>query len=468
MSLLTYADTRPWARSILLHVLAGSMPPWHADPRHGEFENDRRLSAEERAVIVRWVEGGARLGDPRELPPPPTYTATWAMGEPDAVFGLQEDYPVPASGMLEYQYFEVPTGFTEDKWVQAIEIRPGAPNVVHHAGISSRAPQESPQRPSAFTPGPGAARRPGGTRPPRVIVSSDRPPPRSVGPMIAVIGPRAEAVTFKPGTAIRIKAGSVLVFQIHYMPNGTAVTDRTQVGFKFAAQPPRQELLVGLLRNIAFAIPPRHTNYPVIADAVFTEDVTLWTMLPHAHLRAKSWEHSVMYPDGRSEIILSVPKYDHNWQTHYVFKNPLKLVRGTRIQALAHFDNSTQNPWNPDPDAEVLFGDQTWEEMMDTVLIYSIDGPTRVAVQLPLEVLARYAGTYREAKGLAIAITIENGRLFGAPRGRAKGELFAESETNFFLKGTSETVSFVPGPDGRAKEIVRHQHGEDFVARRIE
>jgi hypothetical protein len=468
MSLLTYEDARPYAKSILLHVQAGIMPPWYADPRHGEFENDRRLSAEERATIVRWVEGGAKPGDPRDLPPAPTYKTTWTMGEPDAVLRMQEDFPVPATGMLDYQYFEVPSGFTEDKWVQSIEIRPGAPSVVHHAAIMSRAPEDAQTGPSAYTSGPGANRRPGGARPGRLPSLIDHPPPRRMGPMIAVIGPRAEAVTFKPGTAMRIKAGSVLVFQMHYMPHGVAMIDRTQIGFKFAPQPPRYELLMGLLRNMSFVIPPRHANYPVIADATFTEDVTLWTMLPHAHLRAKSWEHSVMYPDGRSEIILSVPKYDHNWQTHYVFKSPLKIPKGTRIQALAHFDNSPQNPWNPDPDAEVLFGDQTWEEMMDTVLVYSLDGPRRVAVQLSPAVLARYAGTYQEAGGLTIVLTLENGRLMGAPRGRVKAELFAESETVFFLKGTPETVSFVPGPDGRAKEMIRHQHGDHFIAKRIE
>lgn len=377
MSLLSYQEARPWAKSIRAQVLAGTMPPWHADPRYGDFENDRRLTPEDRAVVIRWADGGAPRGDPRDLPAPPAYTTDWTIGEPDAVFAMLDDFEVPAQDAVEYQFFEIPTNFTEDKWVQAIEIRPGAPSVVHHAVIQSRGPVRDEPAP-AFKLAPGMGPRPGVTRPPRAVLAGDHPPLRNGGGKpIAINGPRAEPIVFNPDTALRIKAGSVLILIMHYMTTGTSVIDRTKIGFKFATAPPAQELLTATLLNQSFAIPPRDPNYAVTLDATTTEDVTLWKIMGHTHLRGKNFEYTAVYPDGRSEIILSVPKYDFNWQTDYVFKHPLKLPKGTRLHVVAHYDNSKQNPWNPDPDAEVRHGEQTWEEMLGTHLAYTVDPPAR-------------------------------------------------------------------------------------------
>jgi hypothetical protein len=393
MSLMTYKDVRPWARSIGSRVAAGTMPPWHADPQVGEFVNDRRLTDVQKNLIARWIDAGAPEGDEKDLPAPPKYAEGWMIGQPDAVLTMQEDYPIPADGTVAYQYFEVPTNFTEDKWIQAFEVRPSNRSVVHHVIVYVK-PPAPPERPQQA--GGQAANRPrpvpvlemapnmdipagqtgGPELPPdqrKAPGPNDRPAPKGIAGTIGGYVPGTSSRVFQPGTATRLVAGSSLVFQMHYTTKGKATTDRTSIGLVFAKERPKTELRQTALINGNFEIPAGDPNYRVDAEMKINRAITLWAMLPHTHVRGKQWSYEVTYPDGRKETILSVPKYDFEWQTDYIFKQPLKLPAGTTLHAVAYYDNSPQNKSNPDPKQKVWWGDQTWEEMMFTGLTFSVD-----------------------------------------------------------------------------------------------
>jgi len=394
MSLLTFKDARPWAKSIATQVGKGTMPPWHADPTHGEFVNDRRLTDAEKNTIVKWANGGAPEGNPADLPAAPVYATEWLIGKPDAVFSMQEDYPVPAQGEINYQYFEVPTTFTEDKWIQAMEVRAGDPAVLHHVLVYARAPQPATPAPApAAAPAAAAGPRPapvfifdratsaipagesGGPEPapPKPVNPNDRPAPRRMGPTVGGFAPGQWVRVYQEGTAMRLPAGSTLILQSHYTASGKETKDRTRIGVKFASAKPQTEVRFAPLINGTFEIPAGAPDHRVDAEMTIGQDVTLWSMLPHTHVRGIRWNYEATYPDGRKETILAVPKYDFNWQTDYVFKQPLKLPKGTKLHATAWYDNSKNNKSNPDPTKNVTWGDQTWEEMMYTGMTFSID-----------------------------------------------------------------------------------------------
>ncbi|HXG67221.1 MAG TPA: thiol-disulfide isomerase [Blastocatellia bacterium] len=334
-SLLTYKEARPWARSIKEKVVTREMPPWHADPAHGEYLNDRRLTQKEIDTIVAWADQGAKEGDPKDLPKPPQYPDGWNIGKPDAVFYLPTEFDVPAEGVVEYKYFSVPTNFKQDMWVQAAEIRPGARSVVHHVIVFVQS---------------GAERK-----------------------LLVGYAPGEQPAIIPRGLARKIPAGANLVFQVHYTPNGTAVKDRSYVGLIFAKEPPKSELLTRPILNARFVIPPGHPNYRVESSFTFPEDGTIQSLMPHMHLRGKSFEYRVTFPDGTSKVILSVPKYSFAWQSYYILKEPVRAPKGTRVDCVAHFDNSAGNKYNPDPTKEVRWGDQTWEEMMIGWMSYTLD-----------------------------------------------------------------------------------------------
>jgi len=401
MSLLTYADARPWVRSIQTRVTNGSMPPWHADPTHGEFLNDRRLQPAEKDTILKWIAAGAPEGDPKDLPPQPKYADGWMIGQPDVVLPMQEDYAVPATGTVPYEYFEVPTHFTEDKWIQAFEVRPGNRAVVHHVIIYTRNPEalekmqqqareaeasgKPPQQPLVtFAEGmdipagqTGGPDQPEGQK--KGLGPNDRPSP---GGFIGSIGgyvPGNPARVYEPGTATRLPAGSTLVFQMHYTTMGKATTDRTSIGLIFAKEKPKIELHGAVLANGALHIPANDPNARVDAEMTVNRDIELYSILPHTHVRGKSWEYDAIYPDGHTEVLLSVPHYDFDWQTDYVYKQAVKIPKGTKIHATAWYDNSVANKSNPDPSKDVWWGDQTWEEMMFTGLTFAVPPPPQAS-----------------------------------------------------------------------------------------
>jgi hypothetical protein len=379
MSLITYNDARASVDEIRDRVGTASMPPWHVKAPHGTFLNDRRLSDAEKQTILKWADGGAPMGDPAHLPAPPRFNSGWSIGTPDAVVSMPTDYEVPARGTIEYQYFEVPTNFTEDKWVQSIEILPGAREVVHHVLVFARAPAPA-------TPAP--PRAPGTPEPPPLVLRREdhripeTPPgpdgkPRALGALIGTTAPGTNLLSFPAGTAMRVRAGSVLTFQMHYTAKGHAMKDRTSVGFVFAKEPPDEQVLATSFQNGQFTLRPGAPNDSVPAEVAFSESVKVWGLFPHTHLRGKRWEYRVVYPDGRAESILSVPEYDFNWQTYYMFAKPLAIPVGARIESMAWYDNSAANKSNPDPTKAVTWGDQSWEEMQYTGFLFTVDSRRR-------------------------------------------------------------------------------------------
>jgi hypothetical protein len=342
MAFTSYKEVRPWAKAIKERVAVRAMPPWLADPAHGSFKNDRRLSDQEIETIGAWVAAGSPEGNAADLPPAPEFVVGWNIGKPDQVFDIGTDFDIPAEGTVPYKYFRVPTNFTEDKWVQAAEIRPDKRAAVHHIIVFI---QEGGKNQMATGMG---------------------------GSLLAGFAPGEPPLRFEPGTARLVKAGSTLLFQVHYTPNGKPAKDRSYIGLKFATAAPEHRAMTGNAMNHGLKIPAGDPNYEVKSSYIVKDDMTLTSFMPHMHLRGKDFKYTVVYPDGREEVLLSVPKYDFNWQLAYELKKPLLLPNGTRIDCVAHFDNSPNNKFNPDPTKEVHWGDQTWEEMMIGWFTYTV------------------------------------------------------------------------------------------------
>jgi hypothetical protein len=380
-SLLDYEGAKAKTDEMHDAVEARYMPPWHAEGPHGVFRNDRRLSDADRQTILRWIEAGAKPGDLSKLPPKPEYPAAWAMGTPDAIVTMPVEFTVPASGTVEYQYFEMPTNFTEDKWVQAIEIMPGAREVVHHVLVYAKVPPVPGAVPAAPVP------RPAGTPAPQPLFIRNRAhalppepprldtlhaPPRQLGALIASLAPGMTVMEFPQGTAMRVRAGTVLTFQMHYTAHGHEMKDRTALAFRFAKEMPAEEIFASQFTNGSFTIPAGAKDVAVPAELGIGQPVRIWGLLPHTHLRGTRWQYKVEKPDSTSEVILDVPHYDFKWQTYYMFATPLELPAGAKISSMAWYDNSASNKSNPDPTKDVKWGDQTWEEMQYTGFLYSV------------------------------------------------------------------------------------------------
>ena len=361
MPLLTYEQTRPWAKAIRAAVLQKEMPPWHADPRFGTFANDRSLTDEEIETLVRWADSGAAQGSPGDAPPPRTFAEGWRIGTPDVVYEMPKQFDVPATGTVFYQWIMVPSGFTEDKWVQAVEVRPGNRSVVHHAVVYAR--EEGADWADGAPVGEffnlfqlGIPKRIEGN----TMFSQRREPEH-----LEVFAPGADPIVLGPGQARLIKAGSYIVFEMHYTPNGEAATDRSSVGLIFAKSPPTERVRTIRIQNgNKLSIPPGEDNYRVESRVRLLRDLEIVSFMPHMHFRGKSMEFRATYPDGGSEVLLSVPRYDFHWQMSYYLQSPKKLPPGTLLTCVAVWDNSAANPNNPNPDATVVEGLQSEEEMM--------------------------------------------------------------------------------------------------------
>lgn len=337
-SLLTYRQTKGWSEMIKEVVTQRRMPPWHADPTVGKFRNDRRLTDQEIDTIVKWIDAGEPMGNEADLPAPITFNEEWRIPGPDAVFELPVEQTIGPSGVVPYREIEVPTNFTEDKWLQMIEVRPSNAKVVHHIIVFIRAPQ--------FTVG-------------------ERQDFQRLGRGFLVgFAPGVIPTVLQSGYAVKVPKGSTFIFQMHYTPTGKNEVDRSKLGVVFAKEPPQHEVVTATTINGDFMIPPGDPNYRVVAESVIPDNGILYSMTPHMHYRGKSFEYIAHYPDGTSETLLRVPNYDFNWQTTYILDKPARLPKGTRIETIAHFDNSANNKANPDPTKPVRWGEQTWEEMM--------------------------------------------------------------------------------------------------------
>lgn len=373
MSLLSYKDVRPWAKSIREVVTEHRMPPWLADPHYGEFSNDRRLSQKEIDTLVGWVDGGAKEGDIKDLPPAPKpIEEGWKLGKPDVILSMSEEAAVPADGVVNYRYFAIPTNFTEDKYVRFADIKRGDPSVVHHVIVTVREPGQGPMpQPGEITL--GAERLGGGEA---RTAQQQQAQNRGNNPDGMLVGwaPGMSPLMLKPGQAKLIKKGSMLIFQMHYTTNGSPSKDRTSVGLYLAKEPVEKRVITTGAAARALIIPPGEPNYESTASYIFKEDCHIVSFMPHMHVRGKDFVYKLVYPDGTSKIILNVPKYDFNWQLSYFLKEPLAAPKGSRLDCVAHHDNSEANKFNPDPSKEVRWGPQTWEEMMIGWFDYTIDG----------------------------------------------------------------------------------------------
>ena len=297
----SYDEVYGWGEMISEVVAEGRMPPWHANPEYGDFSNDCRLDKDEKNLVARWVRNGQPEGDPADLPEPPVFTDGWSIAEPDQVFYMDDQaFEIPADGVVDYQYYQVETNFTEDKWVKAVQAKPGNLGVVHHIITFIASP------------------------------TGDKDVPFRQGGVLIGYAPGTQATQLPEGYAIKIPAGSKLVFQMHYTPVGTVQTDRSSVGFIYANEDEvTHELKGGVCGTTDFVIPAGARKHPIVAKQTITEDTRMLSMLPHLHLRGIAFKYEATYPDGTSEVLLDVPQYDFNWQLWYNFREPKLLPKGT-------------------------------------------------------------------------------------------------------------------------------------------
>jgi len=360
MEFSSYAKVRPWAKSIKQNALSRRMPPWFADPHFGKFSNDRSMPQAEIDILAQWADAGAPEGSAKDKRPQPTFVDGWNIPQPDLVVQAPKAFPIPKEGKVDYQYIVIPTGLTEDKWVETVEARPTDRTVVHHIVIFVRDPTSNWLRGEAE---PGVA-----FVPPRL--RADGKPRSDIGgggnEILTIYTPGNLPDRWKTGQAKFVRAGSDLVLQVHYTPNGKKATeDHSKVGMIFAKQPPVERVMTLSTQNDRFAIAPGDPNYRVDGrPARMPNQATLLSFFPHMHLRGKAFEYKIKMPGQEAETLLSVPKYDFNWQLTYRLEKPLVLPAGAQIESSAWFDNSPNNPFNPDPKDTVRFGEQSYEEMM--------------------------------------------------------------------------------------------------------
>lgn len=353
MSFLTYKDLRPWAKAIRTAVATRRMPPWFASKEYGHFSNDWSLSASQIDTITKWVDAGAVEGDLKDAPKQKTWTEGWSIAKPDLVIEMKDAFPIPAKGKVDYQYLVIPSGLTEDKWIQMAEIRPTYRAAVHHIVVFVRE-QGSPWLKEAPLGVP-------------YVPPTNQQFQNTLGAgndVLTVYTPGMLPDVFSPGMAKLIPAGADLVFQFHYTPNGKEGADKPSLGLVFAKEPPTQRVLTLATVDFRLSIPPNEPNHASNARAPIFHDATLLSFFPHMHLRGKGFEYRLQYPSGEKETLLKVENYDFNWQLSYRLAKPLKLTPGTRIEATAWYDNSANNKANPDPTLTVKWGEQSWEEMM--------------------------------------------------------------------------------------------------------
>jgi AhpC/TSA family len=340
------------ARRAVIEFMVGGdrMPPWSAQHDVGEWANDRSLSPRDKSDLLNWLKNGAPEGDRRDAPISRRFSSAWNIGKPDAILRIPKPITVPAQGVIAYKYVYTQTHFDEDKWITAVEIRPTQPKVVHHV----IALIEEPGR-RALTPRERAALRPGESPP-------AEPQDSALG-FFAITVPGSLGIKYPEGTGKRLPKGAWLKFEIHYQPNGEQVTDRTEIGFKFSKKP-LHEVESRSAPNADFVIPPNNPHFEVKASYDFREAGRILSLFPHMHLRGAAFRYDLRLPDGRTVELLSVPRFDFNWQSYYEFRSPVEVPAGSKLLATGWYDNSRNNPWNPDPSKEVRWGPQTYEEMM--------------------------------------------------------------------------------------------------------
>ena len=345
----TYAELSARTAVVREVIDQNRMPPWHAVGEEGRFSNDRRLKAAEKTTLLEWLDAGAPEGDASKAPAPPPALAldAWEMGKPDQIFTFDKPQSIPAEGVVPYRFVTIPTKLTEDKWVKAVEVQPGAPGVVHHVLVGFDPPSHR-GRGAVFAPWGG---------------------------FFAAMVPGGRLQVFPDGMAKKLPAGTTLLFQMHYTPNGVATTDTTRIGLRYADKEPEREVKTAGVMAIDLRIPPGEANYKVRGQLPVPFNARILAFMPHMHVRGTSFRYSIqkIVGGGEETTLLEVPRYDFNWQTPYRLTTPIAVPRGYWLRGVATYDNSANNPYNPDPTAWVTWGDQTWDEMMIGYVDYVLD-----------------------------------------------------------------------------------------------
>lgn len=376
MSLISYDEVRPWAKSMHKAVQEGVMPPWHADEGIGHFKNERKLTPDQKLTITRWIEQGAKQGDPTDLPPKPQFNEEgWRLGEPDLIVEFDQ-VDLPAGGPDRFHDLTGKTGLTEDKWITKVEVLPGNRKVVHHV----------------------------------ILWQNDSEDQRGwIGAWAAGMAP----MEFPEMTGRMLKAGSPIIADMHYHPAETAESDRTRIGIHFADDAEVEKELVNLwIQNASFEIPAGNPNYGARANYTFAQDSYITSLLPHLHYRGKDFTYTARFPDGTKHKLLSVSDYDFNWQTGYEFAEPVFVPKGTRIDCVAHWDNSANNPANPDPTKNVRFGNESYDEMMIGFVDYYVkDGVRPMSPQEAIEILGAELNAQHPGD-VYVAAIIQDGPAF--------------------------------------------------------
>jgi hypothetical protein len=382
MSLITYQNARPWARAIKNKVMAREMPPWSASPSSMKLANDRSLSQKDIETIVRWADGGAPKGDDKDLPPLPKFPeGGWAFGEPDAVIDLPIEAQIPATGESPQTSYFVKSPFPTDVWIQKMQVRTNNPAIVHHATLFVRTLPDDTVIKDGRPVLPD-----GGTNPTGGLNAGL---PAGAGPGIRLVSyvPGRGWEAYADGVARRLPKGAYIEMNMHYQPSGKPEKERAQVGLWFSKVPVHYEMqnVSALDRGTIMVedkplpndripnIPAGVDNWKITDFKVFPEPATLYALSPHMHLRGKDMKFILTYPDGREELVLDVPKYDFNWQLYYELATPLRIPAGSKLTAIAHYDNSSKNKWNPAPDREVFWSEQSWDEMYNPQIRWTWD-----------------------------------------------------------------------------------------------
>src|SRR5262245_56140299 len=359
MPLLTFEDAEGWSAMIREVVADKRMPPWYADSKIGHFANDRSLPEKDRETLLSWIDQGCPKGDDKDMPPPVKFPTEWRIGKPDVIFTMEKEYSVPAKMPflgVPYQYFVIETNFTEDMWIERAEARPGAPEVVHHIIAFVVPPRKS-----------GEPDPPGPPLLPPIVAEARK------ATVLCGTAPGDMPTRLPAGYAKKVPKGAKIVLQLHYTPNGRAQTDRSSIALIFAKKPPTHQVLTVPILNFQFKIPPGDANHlveslgpwnPETKKRELDFDAQVISFMPHMHLRGKDFYIEAIYPDGKKEPLISIPRFNFNWQMMYLLAKPVDLPKGAKIHCVAHFDNSTGNASNPDPSLTVGWGDQTWQEMM--------------------------------------------------------------------------------------------------------
>lgn len=484
-SVLSYKDARPWARSIKEKIVKREMPPWHADPHIGQWANDPRLTDTEIKTVVAWVDGGAKEGDAKDLPPVPQFFEGWAIGKPDAVISMPEEYTLDASGPDEYQYFDVPTNFKEDRYVQLAEARPGNRKIVHHIiafivppgnPTLDKIPKEQRDKMLEMSLKNSPFYRDGFL----IRMKPDQPvyddannvPPNLRGynvtdDFLTAYAPGSSYGEWEQGMAKRIPAGATIRFQVHYSKvAGTVEKDRSSIGLIFSKQPPEKLMKTRAVSNIFFQIPPNAEHHKVVGVWKPSLDITIYSLLPHMHYRGAAMEYKVFYPDGRSEVLLNVPTYSFSWQLSYNPKTPIRIPAGSKIEVTGYFDNSSKNKFNPDPTKAVRQGEPTYDEMMMGFMDYVAERPSP-SVKVDPQVFDKYVGKYDLGNNRPYFITREGNRYFGQAPNNPKRELFAASDTKFFIPEVESMITFVKDEKGEVVELVYDQNERITHCKRV-